>query len=194
MAAIQRPLAKRRARDRPSLVSSPAHTAPLRTLQFKTYVGIEVLIWFPGLYAACYTLQPTVRIVSTQLGARAVKASSEWLLQKAPKWHASIAKLSTRVYGGPHKRAFAEWVLLNKVLAPVSFPTKLWIAHKVVERQTVMPAEYMASLQPPAGSPLAGGMAGDAAAAASELAGGAACAVAEGAASVIDGQAATAKQ
>ena len=27
-------------------------------------------------------------------------------------------------------RAAAEWALINKVLAPVNFPLKMWIAHK----------------------------------------------------------------
>ena len=30
-------------------------------------------------------------------------------------------------------RAAAEWALVNKVLAPVNFPLKMWIAHKYVE-------------------------------------------------------------
>jgi hypothetical protein len=107
----------------------------LRPTQFQTYIGIELLIWFPGLYAACFFGTPTVRIVKTQLGARGVKAASEALQRWAPTWYESVTKMSAKVYGGPHKRALAEWVLLNKVLAPVSFPTKLWIAHKIVERR-----------------------------------------------------------
>ena len=29
--------------------------------------------------------------------------------------------------------AFGEWALINKLMAPVGFPTKMWIAHKIVE-------------------------------------------------------------
>jgi len=105
----------------------------LHALQFKVYVGIELFIWFPGLYVSCLWFQPTVRIMGTQLGKRGVQVASDALLRWSPSWHASVAKLGANVYGGTHKRAFAEWVLLNKVLAPVSFPTKLWVAHKVVE-------------------------------------------------------------
>jgi len=97
------------------------------------YLGIELLVWFPGLYASCLWLQPTVRIMRTQVGKRGVQAASDWMLRTAPKWHASVAKMGANVYGGTHKRAFAEWLLLNKILAPFSFPTKLWIAHKIVE-------------------------------------------------------------
>jgi len=58
---------------------------------------------------------------------------SNALLRWSPKLHQSVTKMSSNVYGGTHKRALAEWVLFNKVLAPVSFPIKIWVAHKIVE-------------------------------------------------------------
>jgi hypothetical protein len=111
------------------VLSPPACTL----LQFKVYLGIELFVWFPGLYVSCLWLQPTVRIMGTRLGKRGVQAASDALLRWSPSWHASVAKLGANVYGGTHKRAAAEWLLLNKVLAPISFPTKLWVAHKIVE-------------------------------------------------------------
>lgn len=73
--------------------------------------------------------------MDSEAGAMAVRKSSEFLEQWAPSWHASIAKLSARVYGSPSGRTLAEWILLNKILAPISFPTKMWFAHQIVERR-----------------------------------------------------------
>ena len=118
-------------------------TLPLKVLclqQFKTYLAIEVFGWLPACYLACYMFQPTVRIVQTRVGSQAVQRTSELLQRYAPSWHESVAKLSARVYGSPTGRTTAEWLLVNKLAAPISFPTKLWIAHRIVERSRVRDA------------------------------------------------------
>ena len=53
------------------------------------------------------------------------------------------------MYSNPKGRTFAEFVLVNKVLAPVSFPTKIWIAHKIVKRRENAAAAAAAAAAPP---------------------------------------------
>jgi hypothetical protein len=52
----------------------------------------------------------------------------------APSTHASLAKLAERVYGAPSGRTTAEWLLINKVISPVTFPTKFWLGHLLAKR------------------------------------------------------------
>ena len=85
--------------------------------QFKVYLFIEGCIWLPTAYVFCYRFQPTVRFVQTETGRRIVERSSAWLSQYTPSWHASLAKLASRIEGAPAGRAAAEWALLNKVRA-----------------------------------------------------------------------------
>jgi len=59
--------------------------------------------------------------------------NESFLERRAPSTHASLAKLANQAQGAPAGRAAAEWALLNKVLAPIGFPTKMWIAHRVVK-------------------------------------------------------------
>ena len=107
-----------------------------RRAQFKAFVLIEVVFWLPALYLACYRFQPTVRFVETPTGQRVVSRASELLERYTPRWYSDIARLGARVYGSSRGRSFAEFLLLNKVLAPVALPAKLWLAHEAVERQT----------------------------------------------------------
>ena len=62
-------------------------------------------------------------------------------------------KLAGRIEGAPAGRAAAEWALLNKVLAPVSFPTKMWIAHKIVQRRAAVADTMPQQLPAPVHSP-----------------------------------------
>lgn len=102
---------------------------------FKVYLVIECGIWLPCCYAACYWFAPTIRLMNTPFGRRSVERSSAWLSKNTPSWHATLAKLAGRIEGAPASRAFGEWALINKVLAPVSFPTKMWIARRIVNRR-----------------------------------------------------------
>ena len=101
---------------------------------FQVYVGIEVFIWMPALYATCYTLQPTARFMQTSCGKHAVDRVANCLQHYTPSYHGKLVSLSSKIYGAPRTRAFAEWVLLMKVLAPVAFPAKFYIASKIVGR------------------------------------------------------------
>lgn len=101
--------------------------------KFQVYAVIELFIWMPGLYAACYALQPTRRLMSTRFGQSSVERVSNCLLRYTPSYHQTLTRLSDRINGAPTVRAFAEWTLLMKVLAPVALPVKMFIAHKIVE-------------------------------------------------------------
>ena len=115
----------------------------MRCLQFKVYLLIEGGIWLPACYVFCYRFQPTIRFMASPQGRAVVARSSAVLERWAPSWHASIVKFASKIEGAPATRAFGEWALLNKVLAPIGFPTKMWIAHKVVEMRK---AETAASI------------------------------------------------
>ena len=102
---------------------------------FKAYVAIEALVWLPGLYLLCYRYRPTVRFIETKAGGDLVRTVGEWLQRNVPSQHAKVVKLSAGVYGSPNGRTFAEWMLLNKVLAPVSLPTKFMVANSIANRR-----------------------------------------------------------
>ena len=89
-------------------------------------------------YICCYRFQPTIRFMASPGGRAFVKSTGSVLERWAPSWHASVAKLASKIEGAPATRAFGEWALINKVLAPVGFPTKMWIAHKIVERRKAL--------------------------------------------------------
>ena len=103
--------------------------------QFKVYLFIEGCIWLPACYALCYRYQPTIRFMASPAGRALVVRAGNVLEQWAPSWHASVVKLAGRIEGAPASRAFGEWALINKLLAPIGFPTKMAIAHTVVERR-----------------------------------------------------------
>jgi hypothetical protein len=102
---------------------------------FKVYLFIECCVWLPCCYAACYRFAPTLRLMETPRGRSFVKRASDVLASWTPTWHARLTELSSKINGAPASRAFAEWALINKILAPIGFPTKMWIAHKVVSRR-----------------------------------------------------------
>ena len=97
--------------------------------KFKVYAAFEVGIWLPGLFALCYCYQPSVRFVRTRVGGAAVQSMGAWLRRYVPSQYEKIAALSQRAYGSPKGRTTAEWLLLNKVLSPVSLPSKLFLAN-----------------------------------------------------------------
>lgn len=103
--------------------------------KFKVYLVIECGIWLPGCYLACYRFAPTIRLMQTTNGRRAVEATSSWLARHVPTWHKKLAELAGKIEGAPLSRAFGEWALINKVLAPINFPFKMWLAHKFVQRR-----------------------------------------------------------
>ena len=97
------------------------------------YLVIEGFIWLPSCYLFCYRFQPTIRFMASPAGRSVVQRSGAFLERWAPSWHASVVKLASKIEGAPATRAFGEWALINKVLAPIGLPTKLWIAHHIVE-------------------------------------------------------------
>ena len=101
--------------------------------QFKFYLMIEGGIWLPACYLFCYRFQPTVRVLASPTGRAAVARTGAALERWAPSWRASIVKLASKIDGAPATRAFGEWALINKLLAPIGFPIKMGIAHKIVE-------------------------------------------------------------
>jgi hypothetical protein len=116
-------------------------TAPRARAQFKYYLFIEGCIWLPACYLCCYRFQPTVRFMQTDAGRAVVGRTSSLLERYAPKTHATLAQMAGKIHGTPAGRAAAEWALINKVLAPVGFPTKMWIAHKIVQSRAGTAAE-----------------------------------------------------
>lgn len=107
-----------------SALNAPVHLLPMAFFLWwlMWQLGFERWESSAPIYArvynrnAClYQVGPTIRFMDTEMGAMAVRRSSEWLEQWVPSWHASVAKLSLRVYGSPSGRTFAEWILLNKV-------------------------------------------------------------------------------
>lgn len=97
--------------------------------KFKVYAAFEIGIWLPGLFALCFCYQPSVRFARTHVGRAAVQSIGSWLRRTTPSLYEKISKLSERAYGSPKGRTAAEWLLLNKVLAPVSLPAKIFLAN-----------------------------------------------------------------
>jgi hypothetical protein len=103
--------------------------------QFKAYLCIEVFIWLPTMWLACYRFQPAIRFVQHPTGRDVVMRGSAFLERYAASTHQSLKKLADRIYGSPNGRTTAEWLLINKVLSPVAFPLKMWVGHLWVERR-----------------------------------------------------------
>lgn len=100
----------------------------------KYYAVIEIFMWLPTTWIICYRFQPAIRFYSTATGRQVVHRGSAFLERWAPSTHASLAKLAERIYGSPSGRTTAEWLLINKVVSPVTFPTKMWFGHLLAER------------------------------------------------------------
>lgn len=101
--------------------------------KFRVYVFIELGIWLPICFATCYRYQPTMMFMRTATGKAIVERTGSVLLRVSPRFHASLATLAGKIEGAPIGRSLAEWALINKVLAPINFPLKFWLAHKWVE-------------------------------------------------------------
>ena len=136
---------------------SAAHHAAQRSscvlAQFKMYAVLQSS-WWLGTYVICYRFQPTILLMQTSWGSRAVHWAGGWLQRWAPSRYESIAKLSARVYGSPNGRTIGEWVLINKAISPITFPGMLGLANVIVNRRAlpvpVLPPEAAAEqdLQP----------------------------------------------
>ena len=112
--------------------------------KFRTYFAIETA-WWVGVYAICYRFQPTIAIMRTGAGRAAVHRAGEWLQRMWPSRYESIAKASERGFASPNGRTFGEWVLINKVLAPFSFPLKLAAANRIVNQKRAAVAAWTLS-------------------------------------------------
>ena len=107
--------------------------------KFRTYVVLETS-WWVTVYAVCYRWQPTILLMRTGWGSTAVRRAGAWLQRAWPSRYDGIAKAANRVYDSPNGRTFAEWALINKVLAPVSFPAKLALANRIVNQRAALAA------------------------------------------------------
>jgi hypothetical protein len=105
--------------------------------QFRTYMVLETS-WWVGVYAICFRWQPTVLLMQTSWGGLAVRRAGAWLQRAWPSRYDSIAKSAERVYASPNGRTFGEWMLINKILAPVSFPAKLALANRIVNQRAAL--------------------------------------------------------
>ena len=79
---------------------------------FQVYVGIEVFIWMPALYATCYTLQPSARFMQTSCGKEAVDRVASCLQHYTPSYHGKLVSLSSKIYGAytvdPHSSGLGQ--------------------------------------------------------------------------------------
>jgi len=105
--------------------------------KFRTYVVLETS-WWVAVYAICYQFKPTVLIMQTGWGNAAVRRAGAWLKQSWPSRYDGIAKAADRVYTSPNGRTFGEWMLINKILAPVSFPAKFALANRIVNQRAAL--------------------------------------------------------
>lgn len=102
--------------------------------KFRWYLALECS-WWVGVGILCYRVQPTRAIMSTSVGAATVKRAGVWLQLWWPSRYEGIAALSSRVYNSSNGRTFGEWLLINKVLSPISFPLKIATANHLVNRR-----------------------------------------------------------
>lgn len=112
--------------------------------KFRTYLALES-VWWVGMYAICFRYKPTMAIMRTDAGSAVVQRAGRWLQGVWPSRYESIAAASTKVYTSPNGRTFGEWLLINKVLSPVSFPVKVAVANRIVNQRH---AAYVDSTAP----------------------------------------------
>jgi len=111
----------------PLYLREPANT-------FKGYLIIEIGMWLPVMWVACYRFQPAVRFYATPFGKRVTERGAVVLERWLPSMHKQLSGLAERIYGNPKGRTTAEWLLINKVLSPVAFPAKTYVGHLWCER------------------------------------------------------------
>jgi len=113
--------------------------------KFKTYLALETS-WWVAVYAVCYRFQPTVAVMRTEWGVAAVRGAGAWLERVWPTRYHSIAGAAQRVYASQNGRTVSEWLLVNKVLSPVSFPVKLALANRIVNQRAALAGAAGATL------------------------------------------------
>ena len=113
--------------------------------KFRTYLALETS-WWVALYAICFRYQPTVAIMKTPTGSAAVQRVGGWLRRVWPSRYEKISAAAANVYTSPNGRTFGEWLLINKVLAPVSFPAKLALANRIVNQRAALATAGAAAL------------------------------------------------
>lgn len=105
--------------------------------KFRTYIVLETGWWF-SLAAICYRFKPTVLVMQSGWGSHAVRRAGAWLKQVWPARYEGITTAAGRMYTSPNGRTLGEWLLINKVLAPVSFPAKLALANRIVNQRAAL--------------------------------------------------------
>lgn len=120
-------------------------------LKVRYYIALEST-WHVLLYAACWRYRPTVLVMESARGRAMVARVSETLTRW--KWN-TFSKMGANVYNSRWKRALAEWTIINKIAAPVSFPVKIYLAHRLAKRHELQEQEKAAALA--SGGPRPGG-------------------------------------
>lgn len=96
------------------------------------YIALEST-WQVGLYVICFRFKPLVPLMESNMGRAAIARMGEMM----KRWNFDAAsKFGANVYNSPWKRAVAEWAFINKALAPVSFPAKIYLARDLARRST----------------------------------------------------------
>lgn len=112
-------------------------------LKVRYYIALEST-WQVALYAVCYRYRPTILVMQSERARAVATRVGEWM--KRWNW-GTVSKMGANVYNSPWKLALAEWTIINKLAAPVSFPTKIYAAHLLANR-TVQKREHQASAAP----------------------------------------------
>lgn len=106
-------------------------------LKVRYYIALEST-WHILLYATCWRYRPTVLVMESARGRAIVTRVSDTLTRW--KWN-TFSKMGANVYNTKWKRALAEWTIINKIAAPVSFPVKIYVAHRLAKRHERMSEE-----------------------------------------------------
>jgi len=99
-------------------------------LKVRYYIALEST-WHVLLYATCWRYRPTVLVMESARGRAIVSRVSETLTRW--NWN-TFSKMGANVYNSQWKRALAEWTIINKIAAPISFPVKIYMAHVLAKR------------------------------------------------------------
>lgn len=124
------------------LTSAAAHTTFGKVgLKVRYYIALEST-WHVCLYAACWRYRPTVLVMESPRGRAMVQRVGDFLARW--RWN-TFSKVGANVYNSQWKRALAEWTIINKIAAPVSFPVKIYVAHLLAKRSERLSAEAQAA-------------------------------------------------
>lgn len=128
------------------LTSAATHTTLGKVgLKVRYYIALEST-WHVCLYAACWRYRPTVLVMESPRGRAMVHRVGEFLTRW--RWN-TFSKVGANVYNSQWKRALAEWTIINKIAAPISFPVKIYVAHLLAKRSERLSAEAQAALHDP---------------------------------------------